>query len=69
MVKIKILLNGDELEINENSTVQDILNTMNYADQMFVVEKNLKIVPKEEYQTCLVDHDDKIEIVSFFGGG
>lgn len=34
-----------------------------------VIEHNLRIVPKEEWQNTYLQGDDKVEIVSFIGGG
>ncbi len=69
MKLIKIKLNGEEKQFFEGTTVQNIIDEMNIKNKMFVVEKNLKIIPKEEYALCRVFLDDNIEIVGFFGGG
>ncbi len=39
-----------------------------YADKI-VVELNLEILPKDEYDKTILKEDDKIEIVAFVGGG
>jgi thiamine biosynthesis protein ThiS len=68
MGKIKIEINGEEKEINENSTIQDILDDLKITSPMVVVERNFEIIPKEQY--CLtLNESDKLEIVGFFGGG
>lgn len=69
MTKIKIEVNGNEVEIEENSTIQDFIKERNVTGAMFVIEKNLKIVQKDEYATEKLANSDKIEIVGFFGGG
>lgn len=69
MDKIKIILNGKEKEIDRNSTVKDILETLNIKSPMLVVERNVEIVPKEQYESCQLQDGDKLEVVSFFGGG
>lgn len=69
MTKIKIEVNGNEVEINENSTVQDFIIERKVTGTMFVIEKNLKIVQKEDYSTEKISKGDKIELVGFFGGG
>ena len=69
MSTIKIGVNGKEVEIQENSTVQDFIIERNVTGTMFVIEKNLEIVPKEEYLTEKLQQGDKIELVGFFGGG
>ena len=51
------------------STIKDILDTINMKSPMLVVERNLEIVPKDQYETCQLQNGDKLEVVSFFGGG
>lgn len=68
MSKIAIKINGNEIEVEENSTVQDVLEQRNVTGTMFVVEKNLEILQKDQYNQ-IVMKDDSIEIVGFFGGG
>lgn len=69
MSTIKIEVNGKEIEINENSTVQDFIIERKVIGTMFVIEKNLKIVQKNDYLTEKIAEGDKIELVGFFGGG
>lgn len=66
---MKIYVNGKEKEVNQNSTIQDVINDFNAKSPMLVVERNLKIVPKDEYEFCQLREEDNIEIVGFFGGG
>ena len=69
MSTIKIEVNGIEVELQENSTVQSFIEERKVTGTMFVVEKNLKIVQKEDYSTEKIAQGDKIELVGFFGGG
>jgi len=69
MDKIKVCINGEEKEIKAQSTIKDILDTINMKSPMLVVERNLEIVPKDQYETCQLQNGDKLEVVSFFGGG
>lgn len=69
MLTIQIEVNGKEVEIKENSTIQEFIQERQVTGTMFVIEKNLKIVQKEEYSTERIANGDKIEIVGFFGGG
>ena len=68
MGKINVVINGKEQEIEENSTISDVIESLNVTSTMFVVEKNLEIVPQSRYMENLA-HGDKIEVVGFFGGG
>lgn len=68
MQKFKVTINGQEREILEGTTLQDIVNELNINNSMFVVEKNLEIIPKEQLDQPVID-GDCYEIVTFFGGG
>jgi len=69
MSAIKIKVNGKDVEIKENSTVQEFIEERKVTGSMFVVEKNLIIVQKEEYSSEKIIAGDQIELVGFFGGG
>ena len=66
---LTIKLNGKEKQVQEETTVQDLLDELEVKTKMIVVEKNLEILPKEDFTSCKVAEGDNIEIVSFFGGG
>lgn len=64
MVKV----NGEEKEI-AGKTVADFLKETTYDLKFIAVEINETIVPKAEYANKIIEDGDKIEIVSFVGGG
>lgn len=64
-----MIVNGKEMNFEENITIDELLNKLNLSKDKVVVELNLEIISKEEYSTRLINHEDKIEIVSFVGGG
>ncbi|MEI7474932.1 MAG: sulfur carrier protein ThiS [bacterium] len=69
MEKIKIYLNGNDKEIDKDSTVEQVVSTFDMKNPMFVVELNLNIVQKNEYSATTLKDGDKLEVVTFFGGG
>lgn len=69
MTKLNIFLNGKEQQFNEGTNIEEVVKTLNMKNPMFVVELNLNIVQKEDYQTTFIKDGDKIEVVTFFGGG
>ena len=64
MVKV----NGEEKQI-AGKTVADFLKETTYDLKFIAVEINETIVPKAEYANKIIEDGDKIEIVSFVGGG
>lgn len=69
MAKIKIIVNGHEIEIEENSTIQDFITERQVTGKMFAIEKNLEIINKDRYETEILKEGDNIELVGFTGGG
>ena len=58
--------NGSEIKLG---LVPWYLDENNYRRTYIAVEKNGEILPKSEYDTTYLNDGDKIEIVSFVGGG
>lgn len=69
MSKIKITVNGNSVEIEENSTIRDFIKERKVTGKMFAVEKNLEIINKDRYDSEVINEGDSLEIVGFFGGG
>lgn len=63
-----IKVNGKPVELEYEMTVGEFVQDRALKG-MFVIEKNLKIINKEDYSTELLQEGDSIEIVGFVGGG
>ncbi len=66
---MNVIINGEKIELKNSSTVANMVEERQIKGTMFVVEKNLEIVNKEDYVKTPIEENDKIEIVGFFGGG
>lgn len=66
---ITINLNGAPLEIKAQSNLFELLVHLEIEPRNVAIEKNLEIVPRSMWQTCLLQEKDRIEIVQFVGGG
>lgn len=66
-----IKINGKEENIEESvNTLEKLITSMNdKIPKLFAIEKNGKIIYKENYQTESINNNDEIEIVMFCGGG
>ena len=60
--------NGTELDL-AGKTVSEYLATTNYDPKRIAVERNGDIVLKSQYDTTILEDGDRLEIVSFVGGG
>ena len=64
-----MFLNGRQITLKDGSSVNELLLKEGYDSQKVAVEKNGIIVPKRSYETETLSDNDKLEIVSFVGGG
>ncbi len=63
-----MLVNGREMDF-ENITILMLLQNLSLDINKVVVEVNLEIVSKENYADYILNGEDKVEIISFVGGG
>ena len=66
---MQINLNGKPFVINHNTSIEDLLLSLEYKIQNIAVEINGNLCPRSQYKTTQIANEDKIEIVSFVGGG
>ncbi|MCC8076684.1 MAG: sulfur carrier protein ThiS [Clostridiales bacterium] len=63
-----VTINGEPVAA-EGESVAHYLERAGYRKEYIVVERNLDIVPKANYETELLQDGDTVEIVQFVGGG
>lgn len=64
-----IELNGNSYVVDEQvENVQQLLEHLELANRILIVERNKEILPKESYDQPIMDRD-QIEIIHFVGGG
>ena len=64
MVKI----NGEEKEIAGKNLLEH-LKEAGFEPERVVVERNLDIIPKDEFGNTIIQDEDVIEVLRFVGGG
>ena len=62
-------VNGEPLEIAAGATVADLLLQLGYADRRVAVERNKHVVPRAQHTNTALTAGDRLELVSFVGGG
>jgi len=65
--KLEIKLNGKNKKIEKNSTLKDLLPTLN--PDTIVTEVNLEIIKKDKRKDFILKNGDCVEIITFMGGG
>ncbi len=64
-----ITLNGEEYSLNEAISLEQLLYKLQIDPNKVAIERNLEIVPAQNFNTTVVTQGDNIEIVQFIGGG
>ncbi len=66
---IKITVNGNRHTVTRGTTVRELVLSLGYADQSVAVERNRDVVPRAEHEHVELVVGDRIEVVTFVGGG
>ncbi len=66
---MNIALNGELKQVPDGVTVLGLLEFLKIQHQRVAVELNEAIVKKDRYGETALKDDDRVEVVSFMGGG
>jgi sulfur carrier protein len=66
---MKVAVNGQEWEFSGEMNVLQLLLELGMFVDRVAVEVNYEILDKREYNTHFLKNGDKIEVISFVGGG
>ena len=64
-----ITVNGQAVSLEKPITVAEYLAQNHYRIERIAVEMNGEILPKKNYAAVTLKDGDKLEVVSFVGGG
>jgi thiamine biosynthesis protein ThiS len=66
---IQVSVNGETLEVPSGCTIAALLQILSLDRARVAVEHNLRVVPRPEHAERRLNHGDRLEIVTFVGGG
>ena len=64
-----ITVNGKQIQLTSEMSVADYLDQNNYQINRIAVEMNEEILPKYSYSETMLKDGDRLEVVTFVGGG
>ena len=64
-----ITINGQPREVQEGTSVSQLLETLKILPERVVVEVNVTILKRAEHPARILREGDRVEIVQFVGGG
>ena len=66
---MQIILNGQNINIEENLNLLQCLQSQNIDSSKVVVELNKNIIPQTNFATTILKAEDILEVLHFVGGG
>jgi thiamine biosynthesis protein ThiS len=67
--RVNILVNGEPRVVADGMTLDRLLAELGVTEPMVATEVNLAIVPRAERGRHALREGDRVEVVSFVGGG
>lgn len=64
-----VTVNGEPISIHKGETLLELLESQGYRLGVIAVEHNGNVIKKESYGVIKLQDGDKLEVVSFVGGG
>lgn len=63
-------VNGEKKEVSSSvKTVSQLIAELGIKNRFVAVEQNGQIVAAEQFETTLLSEQDRLEVVTFVGGG
>lgn len=66
---IDVVINGQSRSVNVGTTVAQLISDLGLGDRRVAVERNRTVVPRAEHATTILAEGDRLEVVTFVGGG
>jgi thiamine biosynthesis protein ThiS len=67
--RIDIVINGQLRSVKEGTTVSLLLDELGLGNRRVAVERNREVVPRAQHATTALAAGDRVEVVTFVGGG
>lgn len=66
---MRLVVNGEERQVEPDTTVVGLLASLGLADELVAVERNEEVVPRARHADTQLAEGDCVEVVHFVGGG
>jgi sulfur carrier protein len=66
---MQLVVNGEERQVGQSTTVKQLLALLDLADTLVAVERNEEVVPRAQHESTELSEGDRVEVVHFVGGG
>jgi sulfur carrier protein len=66
---IAIVVNGTSRTVDAGTTVAALIRELGLGDRRVAVERNHEVVPRAHHDSTQLADGDRLELVTFVGGG
>ena len=67
---MELIVNGEKKSFDKESmTIKELVKELGIKVPNYAVAVGMEVIPKSEYETYKLKDGDKVEIVTFVGGG
>ncbi len=67
---MELIVNGEKKSFDKESmTITELVKELGIKVPNYAVAVGMEVIPKSEYETYKLKDGDKVEIVTFVGGG
>jgi len=68
-VQIDVVINGQSRTVTEGTSIAGLIGELGLAGKPVAVERNREVVPRALHASTLLAAGDRVEVVTFVGGG
>ena len=65
----EIVVNGETKKVTRGTTVARLISELGLGERRVAVERNREVVPRDRHASCELEAGDRLELVTFVGGG
>jgi len=66
---MNIIVNGKDTALEEKSSMQTLISTLNLEGKVMAAAVNMNIVKQDVWSAHVLSEGDKVELLDFVGGG
>ncbi|HUV38384.1 MAG TPA: sulfur carrier protein ThiS [Planctomycetota bacterium] len=66
---MQIFVNGEPRQVDADTTLAALIEALELGNVRVAVERNFEIVPGEAHAGTVLSEGDRLEVVTFVGGG
>jgi len=66
---IALTVNGQDRQVPAGTTVIGLIELLGLGGRPVAVERNREVVPRAQHAACVLAEGDRLELVTFVGGG